>query len=54
MVEEMEAAGFEIPAKMREFANMSDAQVEEADANRRMVSTTEGGEVRGGSENATT
>jgi hypothetical protein len=54
MVDEMEAAGVEIPAKMREFANMSDAQVEEADANRRMVSTTEGGEVRGGSENATT
>jgi hypothetical protein len=50
MVDEMEAAGVEIPAKMREFAEMSDKQVSEADSSRRLVAGSENG--RGSAENA--
>ena len=50
MVEQMEAAGVEIPAKMRAFAEMSDAQIQEAEANRRIVAASENG--AGGDANA--
>lgn len=50
LVEEMEAAGLEIPAKMREFAEMSDKQIAEADSSRRLISGSDNG--RGSAEDA--
>ena len=49
IVDQMEAAGVDVPAKMREFAEMSEKQITEADASRRMVMSHQNG---GSAENA--
>jgi hypothetical protein len=41
LVEQLEAGGAEIPAKLREFAGMSEQQIAEADRSRVMISANE-------------